>query len=99
MAYLYDVQQRCWPFVCNVYLLPFRWDKRISKLHIGKFAPAEESNWPAANIERGTEPHAVHFTSGLWSLFHMLSVSSAPMRLQPDEIMEGIHSFVEYFFR
>lgn len=47
----------------------------------------------------GTEAHANHLTSGLWSLFHALSLSSAPMRQQPYAIMESIHSFVDNFFR
>ncbi|CAM9711322.1 unnamed protein product [Pylaiella littoralis] len=78
-----------------------RWDKRIANLHIGSFAPGKWDIWPAANIENGTpaKEHVIHYTSGLWSLLHALSVSSAPMRRHPYAVMEGIHSFVENFFR
>ncbi|CAM9676507.1 unnamed protein product, partial [Hapterophycus canaliculatus] len=76
-----------------------RWEKRIETFHIGPLAPSKEDNWPAANIERGTETGVLNFTSGLWSLFHVLSVSSAPMRQNSYAVMEGIRSFVENFFR
>ncbi|CAM9355093.1 unnamed protein product [Ectocarpus sp. 12 AP-2014] len=76
-----------------------RWDKRIGNFHIGSFAPGKGDNWPAANIERGTETYVSHYTSGLWSLFHLLSVSEAPMRQNPYAVMEGIASFVDNFFR
>ena len=76
-----------------------RWDKRIASLHIGNFPPSEEDNWPAANIETGSDKFVNNYNSGLWSLFHALSVSSAPMRQTPYAIMEGIHSFVFHFFR
>lgn len=79
--------------------LPFRWDKRIANFHIGSFAPGKDDNWPAANIERGTETYVSHYTSGLWSLLHLLSVSEAPMRQNPYAVMEGIASFVDNFFR
>ncbi|CAM9576869.1 unnamed protein product [Scytosiphon promiscuus] len=76
-----------------------RWDKRIGNFDIGPYAPTKEDNWPAANIERGTEAGVPNYTSGLWSLFHALSVSSAPMRQHPYAVMEGIRSFVDNFFR
>ena len=59
----------------------------------------KEVNWPAANIETGTKQGTNHFTNGLWALFHALSVSSAPSRQKPYDIMEGISSFVGDFFR
>lgn len=76
-----------------------RWDSRIDNLKIGSFAPVQEFNWPAANIEKGTEREKNHFTNGLWTLFHVLSVSQAPSRQSPYDIMEGIYSFVTNFFR
>lgn len=75
------------------------WDKRIQNLQIGSYVLEEESNWRGANMQTGTEDYVNHLTSGLWSLFHALSLSSAPMRQQPHAVMEGIHSFVENFFR
>eukprot|EP00903_Cladosiphon_okamuranus_P005345 g5341.t1 len=76
-----------------------RWDKRMAVLEIGRFPPTGKENWPAANIETKSDPYVINYSSGLWSLFHALSVSSAPMRQSPDVIMEGIHSFVNNFFR
>lgn len=74
----------------------FRWDERISRLKVGSF-PSEGHTWPAANHETGEVRQ--HFTSGLWSLFHILSVSQAPKKKEPYVIMEGIHTFVDNFFR
>lgn len=61
--------------------------------------PDFELNWPAANYETGTERHANHYLAGLWAMFHVLSVSKSPTRQKPYEIMEGILSFVDNFFR
>lgn len=72
---------------------------RVDELKIGSFVPVEENNWPSANIERGTERGVLHYTNGLWTLFHVLSVSQAPSRQKPYDIMEGVHSFVGNFFR
>lgn len=79
--------------------LSSRWDRRIQNFQIGSFVLEEEPNWRGANMQTGTEAHVNHLTSGLWALFHALSLSSAPMRQQPYAIMEGIHSFVDNFFR
>eukprot|EP00752_Nemacystus_decipiens_P001761 g1702.t1 len=76
-----------------------RWDKRIATFQVGHFPPSEEDNWPAANFETESDPNPNNYSSGLWSLFHALSVSSAPMKQSPHAIMEGIHSFVFNFFR
>lgn len=63
------------------------------------WSPDNPANWPAANRETGSDPYSVKYTAGLWALFHALSVSEAPTRQQPHEIMDGIHSFVSNFFR
>lgn len=76
-----------------------RWDSRINNLDIGFFALTKDATWPAAILETKSERNVNHFTSGLWSLFHVLSVSTAPMRQKPYVVMEGILSVVENFFR
>lgn len=63
------------------------------------WAPDLEPNWPAANLETGSIPYSVQYTSGLWALFHVLSISESPTRQKPYEVMVGIHSFVKNFFR
>lgn len=71
----------------------------MANFQIGSFPTTKTFNWPAANIEAGTKYGAMHFPSGLWSLFHILSVSTSPTRQNPYSIMEGIYAVVEGFFR
>lgn len=71
----------------------------MEKLKIGRFGPSERMSWPAAAREKRTALRMNHFTSGLWAMFHVLSVSKAPTRPNPYAIMEGIHSFAANFLR
>lgn len=67
-------------------------------MKIGRFEARDSLSWPAAALETGNSG-SYHFTSGLWALFHILSVSQVQSKQEPYAIMEGIKLFVENFFR
>lgn len=69
-----------------------RWNKRQSRLWIG-------NNSPPGSIEDFLNSEMKHFTPGLWSMLHALSVSQAPHRKSHHEVMTGIREFVAEFFR
>ena len=48
---------------------------------------------------QGSEPHLRGFPCGLWTTFHMLTVSAiSDQQSHPLETLKAIHGFVKYFF-
>jgi Erv1 / Alr family len=60
-----------------------------------------KQGWPAAAQEiagRTVNDSAASYSSGLWELFHMLSVSRAPRALPAAALAEAVRTFVDAFF-
>ncbi|KAG5192127.1 hypothetical protein JKP88DRAFT_294110 [Tribonema minus] len=55
--------------------------------------------WPAAAHETGRDLHSlVNYSSGLWSLFHVLTLSPARGAARAQETQAAIRTFVDRFF-